>query len=102
MIFLQIKPTRIFCLIRFRLLYSKTKNLFNIIIYIILNIEKKLGVLRFSRNHRNLLVGNVFCWIIKPQAVRRDSEVPFSLSNFLENILQPTTSEMSPTSNLGL
>ena len=32
-----------------------------------------------------------------PKAVGRDSGVPFSLSNFLENILQSTKSKMSPT-----
>ena len=36
------------------------------------------------------------------QAVGMDSGVQFSLSNFLEDILQPTSSKMSPTSNLGL
>ena len=37
-----------------------------------------------------------------PQAVGMNSGVQFSLSNFLEDILQPTSSKMSPTSNLGL
>ena len=36
------------------------------------------------------------------QAVGMDSGVQFSLSNFIEDILQPTSSKMSPTSNLGL
>ena len=39
---------------------------------------------------------------INPQAVGMDSGVQFSLSNFLEDILQPTSSKMTPTSNLGL
>ena len=37
-----------------------------------------------------------------PQAVGWDSEVPFSLSNFLEDILQLKSLKMSPTSNSGL
>ena len=40
--------------------------------------------------------------LFNPQAVGMDSGVQFSLSNFLEDILQPTSSKMSPTSNLGL
>ena len=39
---------------------------------------------------------------INPQAVGIDSGVQFSLSNFLEDILQPTSSKMSPMWNLGL
>ena len=39
---------------------------------------------------------------INSQAAGRDSGVPFSLSNFLEDILQPKSSKISPTSNLGL
>ena len=39
---------------------------------------------------------------LNPQAVGMDSGVQFSLSNFLEDILQVTSSKMSPTSNLGL
>ena len=38
---------------------------------------------------------------INPQAVGMDSGVQFSLSNFLEDILQPKSSKTSPTSNLG-
>ena len=38
---------------------------------------------------------------ITPQTVGRDSGVPFSLGNFQEDILLPTKSKMSPTSNLG-
>ena len=40
--------------------------------------------------------------LINPQAVGWDSGVPFSLRNFLEDILQPTSCKMSPTSNSGL
>ena len=40
--------------------------------------------------------------VFYPKAARRDSGVPFSLINFLEDILQPTKSNMSPTSNLCL
>ena len=40
--------------------------------------------------------------LVNPQAVGMDSGVQFCLSNFLEDILQPTSSKMSPTSNLGL
>ena len=37
-----------------------------------------------------------------PQAVGGDSGAPFSLSNFLEDILQSTSFKMSTTSNSGL
>ena len=40
--------------------------------------------------------------LFNTQAVGMDSGVQFSLSNFIENVLQPTSSKMSPTSNLGL
>ena len=39
---------------------------------------------------------------VNTQAVEMDSGVQFSLSNFIEDILLPTSSKMSPTSNLGL
>ena len=39
---------------------------------------------------------------INPQVVGWDSGVPFRFSNFLEDIFQPTSLEMSPTSNSGL
>ena len=39
---------------------------------------------------------------LNPQVVRGDSGVPLCLSNFLEDILQPTSFKMSPTSNSGL
>ena len=39
---------------------------------------------------------------INSQTVGRDSGVPFSLCNFLEDILPPTSFKMTPTSNLGL
>ena len=35
--------------------------------------------------------------VVNPQAVGRDSGLPFCLRNFLENILQPTTSKILPT-----
>ena len=41
-------------------------------------------------------------FLINTQAVGMDSGVQFSLINFIENILQPTSSKMSPTLNLGL
>ena len=39
---------------------------------------------------------------VNPKAVGMDSGVQFSLSNFLEDILEPKSSKISPTSNLGL
>ena len=47
-----------------------------------------------------LFVG--FSRILNSQAIGMDSGVHFSLSNFLEEILQRTSSKMSPMSNLGL
>ena len=40
--------------------------------------------------------------LLNPQAVGMDLGVQFNLSNFLEDILQPTSFKMAPTSNLGL
>ena len=44
---------------------------------------------------------NTFFWnngkLINPQAVGRDSGVPFSLSNFLDDILKPTSIKVFPT-----
>ena len=44
----------------------------------------------------------IFTSSFNPQAVGWDTGVPFSLSNFLEDILQPTSFKMSPTSKSGL
>ena len=47
-------------------------------------------------------LGSKFEILFNTQAVGMDSGVQFSLRNFIEDILQPTSSKMSPTSNLGL
>ena len=47
-------------------------------------------------------VGEKLKSVLNTQAVGMDSGVHFSLSNFIEDILQPKCSKMSPTSNLGL
>ena len=63
-----------------------------------ITIKDQSSKLSKSKIIRNRLAGPFF----NPKAVGMDSGVQFSLSNFLEDILQPTTSKMSPTSNLGL
>ena len=67
-----------------------TNPLFSLILF---STKKKLLRGNFIKGPE---FGKVEC---NPKAVGRDSGVPFSLSNFLEDILQPTSSKMSQTSN---
>ena len=63
-------------------------------------ISTNLTTLRPSIRPSNLKYQNLN--IFNPQAVEMASAVRFNLSNFLEDILQPTSSEVSRTWNKGL
>ena len=56
----------------------------------------------FQHKKTSFDIRNIKSCTVNPQTVGMDSGVKFCLSNFLEDILQPTSSKMSQTSNLGL